>query len=234
MGLVDENIFWIKGVIAVLIIAIITFLFLIIFYRMRLILFEQKLIKFKSVLRTLLSGVLNNPNRRDYYYKRIDTLVIRKWQYDVLLNQLVKICYSFKGTHYNRAVELYRHFELKQNSIEKIHSGKWYKTVKGIVELSLMGGEASYKLIVHLVNDKNFYVRKQAEIAIVQIGKIDGLMRLENRMGTISYWTILSVLSILQRNAFKLTDYDIKRLKNSYNPTTRLLAQHLGNFSVTY
>ena len=69
---------------------------------------------------------------------------------------------------------------------------------------------------------------------MVEIGEIKGLMEMESRIGIMSKWTFLSILSILHRSPFKLNKHQLEQLKNSKNPATRRLTNYLDKYSVTY
>ena len=152
----------------------------------------------------------------------------------MLLDELVQMCYSFSGVYEERSKELYYHFGLDKISIKKLNSSFTHRIVEGIIELSIVGDKSAYSSIVPLVDHYDIRVRKQAKIAMVEIGEIKGLMEMESRIGIMSNWTFISILSILHRSPFKLNKSQLETLKNSKNPATRRLTHYLDKYSVTY
>lgn len=223
---------WLVWVIVFNIVLFTIVLLTILSYRIYYILTRKRKQKFKSALLSLLSGALNYPEKEEIYIKKIHKIVRKSWQYEILLDNLVVMCYSFSGTYADRSKALYNRFNLKSVSNRKLTSNRWWKVVEGIIELSIVGSADAYKPIIPLLDHENFHVRRQAKIAIVEIGQTKGLMEMESRIGIMSRWTFISILSIIHRSAFKLTHKELERLKNSENPATRRLSAHLEKYSV--
>ncbi|HCX23301.1 MAG: hypothetical protein CMB80_24925 [Flammeovirgaceae bacterium] len=229
--LVDQLIIYLIGAI---IVGLVITLLSIFIYRFRYMLFDRKQQKFRSTLLSLLSAALNYPEKNVKYKKQLSHLVKSKWQKEMLLDELVQMSYSFSGVYEERSKELYYHFELDKISIKKLSSAYTYRIVEGIIELSIVGNKSAYSSILPLVDHHESQVRKQAKIAMVEIGEIKGLMEMESRIGIMSKWTFLSILSILHRSPFKLNKHQLEQLKNSKNPATRRLTNYLDKYSVTY
>ncbi|WP_258105006.1 hypothetical protein [Marinoscillum sp. MHG1-6] len=223
---------WLFWVIAFNVLLFSTVFIAIMIYRSYYILTHKRERKFRSTLLSLLSGALNYPEREQHYAAKIKKLVRRTWQVEILLDNLVVMCYSFSGVYEARSKALYDLFNLREISQRKLKSRQWHEIVEGIIELSIVGGSNDVKAILPLLEHENFHVRKEAKIAIVEIGEVRGLMEMEARMGLMSRWTFISILSILHRSAFKLKKEELEKLKNSDNPAMLRLTQHLEKFSV--
>ena len=225
---------WIIYLIGLVLLCLFLTLISIFTYRIRYILFNKKQQKFRSTLLSLLSATLNYPEKSDKYKKQLNQLVRNTWQKEMLLDELIQMCYSFSGIYEERSKELYYYFELDKISIKKLDSTFTHRIVEGIIELSIVGDKSAYSTIIPLVDHHDISVRKQAKIAMVEIGEIKGLMEMESRIGIMSNWTFISILSILHRSPFKLSKVQLETLRNSQNPATRKLTHYLDKYSVTY
>lgn len=226
--------YWIVWLILSISVLTLLVLCVILIHRIRFILFDLRFRKFQSVLNGLLSKVINRYDQKEKYLTKIKAIVNSRWKKDLLLDQLVVMCYNFSGIYAVRSREVFDHFQLRQDCLKKLKSSKWNKIVEGIIELSIMDEKDGYELIEPLLDHDNYQVRKQAKIAIVEIDKIEGLMKMESRIGIMSRWTFISILSILHRNPFKLSQSNLDLLKQSKNPSTRRLSEYLGKYSVLH
>lgn len=190
--------------------------------------------KFRSALIRLLSGVVNFPDQREQFTSEITQLLKEKWQYEILLDELLLMCYSFQGVYEDRSKELYYYFKLETFSQLKLNSRRWNEIIEGIIELSIIGDKDSYKKIIPFLDHKEWQVRKQAKIAIIELGEVKGLVEMESKMGIMSRWTFLSILSILHRSAFKITPSNLALLKKSKNPSMQKLIPYLEQYAVIY
>lgn len=229
---INPNDHWLIYLIAFNVVLFTVTLGFILFIRVYYILNHRRERKFESTLLSLLSAALNYPEKEEMYVKKIHKLVRKRWQYEILLDNLVVMCYSFSGSYAERSKNLYTRFNLKPMSNRKLQSNRWWKVVEGIIEISIVGNKNAYKEIIPLLDHENFHVRRQAKIAIVEIGQIKGLMEMESKIGIMSRWTFISILSIIHRSAFKLKPEELERLKKSQNPATRRLSAHLEKYSV--
>lgn len=227
----DRWLLWV--IFGIVSLAILVFVFILI-YRIHFILYDRRKRKFTSTLISLLSKALNNPEKLSKHVNRIKKLLRTSWQYEILLDQLINMCYCFQGVYATRAREIFDEFDLMSRSTRKLDSSRWDEIIEGIMELSVVAEEDGYKLITPLLNHPNPHVRREAKVAIVEIGKTKALLEMHGKMGVMSKWTFISVLSILHRNAFKLSKSDLDYLKNSSNPSMKALAGHLGKYSVVY
>lgn len=228
---INQQDHWLIYLIAVIIGLALTVLLVILSYRVFYISNRRKFKRFKTDLISALSGAVNYPDKSEEYRAILKSLVKKRWHHEILLVYLTRMCYSFRGVYEQRARELYDYFELDKISQKKLKSLKWYKKTEGIIELSIMGDKDSVESILPMLEHKNWHVRKQSKIAIVELGEVEGLMQMESRMGTMSRWTFISILSILHRSAFKLSKENLETLRRSQNPSTRKLVPHLEKYA---
>ena len=234
LSLIDKQDFWIVYLIGFIILLQIVVLVIILWYRVNYSIKNDQRVKFRSVLISLLAKALNNPKKQQKYIQKLEKLVRKKWQRELMLDELVDMCYSFQGVYRQRSQDLYDYFELDVISKNKLKSRQWHRVIEGLVELSIVGGEDMYKTVMPLLEHNNQHVRRQAKIAVVEIGRIKGLIAMETKIGVMSKWTFISVLSILHRHPFKLTARQIERLKNSKNPAMRRFSKYMDQYSVAY
>jgi hypothetical protein len=195
---------------------------------------NRRIKRFESILLTLLSGAVNHPERKQEYINSISRILKKRWQYQILLKSLKTMCYSFRGVYEDRSKELYKYFNLDQLSERKLKSVNWDERIEGVIELSVIGGHESYNKILPLLDDKELRVRRQCKIALVEIGEVNGLIEMESKMGAMSQWTFLSILSILHRSTFKINSKNLEILKSSKNPSIKKFLPYLEKYSVTY
>lgn len=234
LSLVEAQDVWLVYIISLIVILQLLILATILSYRLSFIIRSERREKFQSVLITILAKAVNYPARKQKFIKKIEKLVTKQWQRELMLDELVMMCYSFTGVYQQRAQELYDYFEMEKLSMDKLKSRKWHRVIEGMIELSIVGGEDMYKTVMPLLEHPNPHVKRQAKIAVVEIGRIKGLLAMETKIGMMSKWTFISILSILHRNPFKLTTQQVNRLKSSKNPGMRKLSNHLDKFSVAY
>lgn len=231
---IASNDHWLIYIIVGIISVTLIILLAIIVYRLNYLLSKSRIRKFESALLNLLSGAVNHPEKNQENKNRISKILKKRWQYEILLKYLKVMCYSFRGIFEDRSKELYMYFGLNELSERKLKSLKWDKRIEGIIELSVIGGHDSYNKILPLLDDKEIRVRRQCKIAIVELGEVNGLIEMEAKMGTMSNWTFISILSILHRSTFKISSKNLEILKKSKNPSMKKLLPHLEKYAVTY
>ncbi|WMN10992.1 HEAT repeat domain-containing protein [Marivirga salinae] len=190
--------------------------------------------KREKTLQSILSMILNHPDKKKAGYSKLKKFLKSDNDHQVLVDLLTSIGYNLSGQYFERAKAIYDDFKLEEFSIKNLNSTNWDKIVEAIIELSVLGSEKHTKNILPLLEHHNSNVRRQAKIAIVEIGKSKGLMQMEDKIGVMSSWTYISILSILHRTPFKLGNKELEKLQNSRNPSMRKLSSHLGRFSVIY
>ncbi|MBO6795133.1 MAG: hypothetical protein JJ895_14580 [Balneolaceae bacterium] len=224
--------YWLVQIVQYIIALIGVVLFALAYFRLIHTVTEANRRKFESTLYSLLSKILNHPEKKEQYLKRMDKLVKKHWQKEILLDQLINICYSFKGVYADRGREVFDHYKFLKRSKRKLKSLRWNKVVEGIIELSIIAEKDGRREIFKLINDPHPEVRKEARIAIVEIDRIQGLIDMNGVLGKMSRWTYISIFSVLQRSPFKLSTKDFNALSKSKNPSMRKLVRELEPYAV--
>lgn len=115
----------------------------------------------------------------------------------VLADILLDLQKDVSGSTRLRLVNLYRELELHNDSFSKLKSWRWETIAQGTLELKQMEVSESYSLIVKYSNDRRKTIRKQAEIAIVQLRE-EGIKHiLDNARHPISEWQQLKLIEAL-------------------------------------
>ncbi len=224
--------FWLLQIVLAILALIAMVLLALAYFRIVHIVSDVKRKKFESTLYSLLSKILNHPEKKEKYLTRMDKLVRRRWQREILLDQLINICYSFKGVYADRGREVYDHYKLSNRSKRKLKSLRWNKVVEGIIELSIIAEKGGRREIFKLINDPHPEVRIEARIAIVEIDRIQGLINMNGVLGKMSRWTYISIFSVLQRSPFKLSSDEFAILAKSKNLSMRKLVRELEPYAV--
>ncbi|SDD96548.1 HEAT repeat domain-containing protein [Niabella drilacis] len=114
------------------------------------------------------------------------------------LNSLIELKKSVAGTVGDKVVALYLELGFKADSIEKLDSPVWYKKVKGINELSVMKQEDMNARIFKLTNNRNKYIRREAQAAMFNFYGFRGLRFLNVLTHSLSDWQQLNLIEQLR------------------------------------
>jgi hypothetical protein len=103
---------------------------------------------------------------------------------------------------------LYQYFGLHDRALQHLESRKWDKVSRAISELTEMQVSQAYDAIKEHVNSKNSVVRKQAQLATIQL-KEEGIQFFLDTAGyPISQWQQVKILEILTSNPeFKVPSF---------------------------
>lgn len=141
--------------------------------------------------------------KKHYLNLKIQIRDVIKDSFDrrVLTEVLLDLRKDLSGESIAVLMNLYKDLGLHNDSFEKLKSRKWQVVAKGILELSTMEVKESYVLIKRFLNHRQSTIRKQAEIAVVNLNK-DGISYfLDNTKHKISEWEQLKLLDVLRHKA---------------------------------
>lgn len=116
----------------------------------------------------------------------------------VFTEVLLDLRKDLSGQSQEVLTDLYRDLGLHNDAFEKLGSRRWQIISKGILELTIMDVKESYGLIVKFINHRNGTIRKQAEIAIVNLKEEGIAYFLDNTRYKISEWQQLKLLDVLR------------------------------------
>ncbi|MGV3509530.1 MAG: HEAT repeat domain-containing protein [Sphingobacteriaceae bacterium] len=111
-----------------------------------------------------------------------------------LINELITIKKDLAGVAGENLVSLYKQLDLVKDSVKKLNNSKWHKKAKAIQELSIMQQEDYYPVLYSLTNDKNEYIRMEAQTSIVKVHGFEGLRFLNDITYPISEWHQINLL----------------------------------------
>ena len=129
---------------------------------------------------------------------RIRELIKNSFDRKVLIEVLLDLRKDLSGQSQEVLLELYVDLGLHNDSYEKLNSRHWPIISKGILELTAMNVTESYGMILNLINHRNGTIRKQAELAIVNLKEEGISFFLDNTKFKISEWQQLKLLDVLR------------------------------------
>src|SRR6476660_7418031 len=129
-----------------------------------------------------------------------------KTKREFIINQLIDVKKNLTGKVIDNIINLYEHTGLKQNSLVKLTSNKWYKKVKGINELYMMDQQDMLDSIYNYTNSHNEYIRMEAQTAMIHFRGFKGLSFLNIITHPISEWEQLKLLEQLKTLDFEQMD----------------------------
>jgi hypothetical protein len=115
----------------------------------------------------------------------------------VLIDELVNAGKSLSGKALDNLLKLFGQLDLQKDSIRKLSSLKWHIRARGIQELAVMDRKDMLKRIYRLTNNRNEFVRMEAQTAIVQLYGFEGLRFLDVVSYPISEWQQIKLLGQL-------------------------------------
>ncbi|WP_324027486.1 HEAT repeat domain-containing protein [Maribacter sp. BPC-D8] len=136
---------------------------------------------------------------------QIRELIKHNFDRDVLTEVLLDLRKDLSGQSQAVLIQLYTDLGLHHDAYEKLGSRKWQVVSSGIVELTTMEVDESYGLIIKFINHRQSTIRKQAEIAVVNLREEGIKYFLDNTKFKIAEWQQLKLLDVL-------------RHKPNYNP----------------
>ncbi len=129
---------------------------------------------------------------------QIRELIKNNFDRDVLTEVLLDLRKDLSGNSQTVLIDLYKDLGLHHKAYEKLGSSKWQVVSSGILELTTMEVEDSYGLIIKFINHRQSTIRKQAEIAVVNL-KEEGIKYfLDNTKYKIAEWQQLKLLDVLR------------------------------------
>ncbi|MCD2423421.1 hypothetical protein LQ567_11660 [Niabella pedocola] len=114
------------------------------------------------------------------------------------LNSLIELKKSVAGAVGDKVVALYLELGFKEDSLKKLNSVVWHQKVKGINELSVMQQEDMNARIFKLTNNRNIYIRREAQSAMFNFYGFKGLRFLNVLTHAISDWQQLNLIEQLR------------------------------------
>ncbi|SFR85319.1 hypothetical protein SAMN04488010_3398 [Maribacter stanieri] len=129
---------------------------------------------------------------------QIRELIKNDFDRQVLTEVLLDLRKDLSGQSQAVLIDLYKDLGLHNDAYNKLGSRKWQVVSSGILELTTMEVEEAYGLIIKFINHRQSTIRKQAEIAVVNL-KEEGIKYfLDNTKYKIAEWQQLKLLDVLR------------------------------------
>lgn len=116
---------------------------------------------------------------------------------NVLIDELAETSKKFRGATLENIRWLFEKMNLKKELLKNLHSKKWHKKSKAIQQLSALQQKDCVDEIFALTNHENQLVRREAQIAMVNLTGFPGLQFLDKATYIISDWQQLRLIQEL-------------------------------------
>ncbi len=163
---------------------------------------KDKKIEFSPMINEFLFFEDSNSKEEKMNYLNLKVnireLIKNDFDRNVLTEVLLDLRKDLSGQSQAVLIELYKDLGLHHDAYEKLGSRKWQVISSGILELTTMEVDEAYGLIIKFINHRQNTVRKQAEIAVVNL-KEEGIKYfLDNTKFKIAEWQQLKLLDVLR------------------------------------
>jgi len=113
-------------------------------------------------------------------------------------DQLISVKKNITGMAARNIVRLYEQLELQNDSKKKFYDNAWHIKAKGIFELYMMNQRDMQEEIAAYTNDKDAFVRTEAQTATMAFAGFGGLKFLNTLTYPFSSWEQVKILEQLQ------------------------------------
>ncbi len=152
-------------------------------------------------------------------FKRIASDNFRR---QVLIDQMIDVSVNLKGDSREKLSKLYTDLNLDDDSIERAHSRRWHKRIKGFRELAFMGIREGNEEMYKSLNSRNEILRMEAQIALVRLSENDHFEFLSQLKRPFSLWEQISLHDLIIQHNLPVPDF--QRWLTSENPTVVMFA----------
>lgn len=133
---------------------------------------------------------------------KFQALLKKKLPRAVLRAEILQVQKNISGASRDNIQKLYEQLGLKQDALKKLNRfRKWYIKAEGIQELSIMNQRDCLRSIYRYVNDKNEYIRMEAQSAAINFLGFHGLRFLNIISYPLSEWQQLKLLEQLSHKS---------------------------------
>ncbi|TDT45180.1 hypothetical protein CLV90_2264 [Maribacter spongiicola] len=163
---------------------------------------KDKKIEFSPMINEFLFFEDSNSKEEKMNYLNLKVtireLIKNDFDRNVLTEVLLDLRKDLSGESQSVLIKLYKDLGLHHDAYKKIGSRKWQVVSSGIVELTTMEVDESYGLIIKFINHRQSTIRKQAEIAVVNLREEGIKYFLDNTKFKIAEWQQLKLLDVLR------------------------------------
>jgi len=122
----------------------------------------------------------------------------------ILIDQMIDLSINLKGDIKADIKELYVRLGLKEDSLQKAHSKKWHKNIKGFRELAFMNIREANEIIVESLNSNNEILRMEAQIAMVRLSEDNPYEFLNLLEKPLAVWEQITLHELLIQHNMKV------------------------------
>jgi len=163
---------------------------------------KEKKVEFSPMINEFLFYEDSNTKEEKMNYLnlkiQIRESIKNKFDRHVLTEVLLDLRKDLSGQSQTVLIDLYKDLGLHHDAYEKLGSSKWQIVSSGILELTTMEVNEAYGLVLKFINHRQSTIRKQAEIAVVNL-KEEGIKYfLDNTKYKIAEWQQLKLLDVLR------------------------------------
>ena len=130
---------------------------------------------------------------------RIRADLARPFFRKLLSDMLLDLQKDLEGDSADKVRQLFRDLQLHHDSYDKLKSVRWPRISQGIHELTQMQVQEAYFPITRFLNDRRSIIRKQAELAIIELQSEGINFFLNTTRSPISQWQQLKIIELLEQ-----------------------------------
>ncbi len=131
--------------------------------------------------------------------KKLKTLLTTNVAKRHTIDELIRSKQNYSGEVAEKIVLLYAELELKNYSLKKLKKNKaWHIQARGIQELYMMEQRDIYETIYQHTNNKNEFIRMEAQMGVIHLIGFRGLTFLEIISHPITDWQQIKLLEQLR------------------------------------
>lgn len=171
---------------------------------------NKLLVDYQELILNALHNSLNEGHIDEESIKKFSKIINTKFRRQILINQIIDISLNLPENQFLKIKNLYYDLGLINDTLNKVHSGKWNIIIKGIKELSYMKVREYNQDIIKYINSDNPILKIEAKIALVHLAdKTDGssfdfLSELEEPL---SLWEQITLHQLIIQNDIKPPDF---------------------------
>ena len=166
--------------------------------------FKKKIFRRNQAIHQILNEAINtalisddNIDKNDFNIPQLNFYLRKRSNRQFVIECLIDIKKNLIGQASEKVIEIYNILGLKKDSLKKFNDPEWNLKTRGIYELYMMNQKDMISKIFDHTNDKNEYVRMEAQIASINFLGFRGLSFLNKLTRPIHQWQQLKVIEQL-------------------------------------
>ncbi|HEV7330359.1 MAG TPA: hypothetical protein VGN63_04910 [Flavisolibacter sp.] len=167
---------------------------------------RQRKVQLRALFSDLIAGIAiceSEEERQDtlqQFLQEHKPRLQKSFTRNILIREIVKTKDSISGIAAENLQWLYETLSLDRDSLLRFGSSLWYRKASAIQHLAEMQQTKHLVKIYRDTNHANYYIRTEAQIAVVKLTGFNGLRFLNIVSHPVSQWQQLSLISQLQQS----------------------------------